>query len=377
MKIWSLIPLLRYEEGHPYGYNLSVGKACLHNGWEHAAFVPVSCLIENMPPSWEKILGEDYFTAKNCVIIWKTPLQKLKSLLKTIIPLCKALKRIKKSDAPRKACLMEQFFLPQMVAFCIAALIVKPDCEIWLIHRYSKEQMGFKGKIYRSVHFLLSLRLGKGKLRLLTDSELLANSQEPLFRKKVSVLPIPHTEFCQDTKQEKDKDSILLWWPGGYTSKAKGLLFIQKLVKIDREGAQKFTLVVADSAQKALKESRMPIHFIKSHLPREEYMEWMSRADLILLPYSSDTYRYATSGIFVEAIVAGKIPVVTDDTWMAHELKRFHLGKLVLSRNDSDFLQRLEEIYKDPDIKNFLDKMQKVYSGYHSVEGFAKIIKAL
>jgi len=40
-------------------------------------------------------------------------------------------------------------------------------------------------------------------------------------------------------------------------------------------------------------------------------------ADVVLVPYSSDAYRYRTSGIFAEAVALGKPVITTRGSWMS------------------------------------------------------------
>ena len=55
-----------------------------------------------------------------------------------------------------------------------------------------------------------------------------------------------------------------------------------------------------------------------------------NRYDFVLLPYDKKIYAECNLGIFVEAIVAGKITLVSADTWMAYELNKFKLTELVI-----------------------------------------------
>ena len=43
-------------------------------------------------------------------------------------------------------------------------------------------------------------------------------------------------------------------------------------------------------------------------------------ADLVLIPYSAQSYRYRSSGVLVEAMAAGKPVVTTAGSWMAAQL---------------------------------------------------------
>lgn len=372
MKVWSMIPLLRYEQGHPYQYNLVFGEACQINGWEHGALVPVSCLIEDLPETWKKVLPEDFFTDKGCSIIWKTPVQKLKTMLLGIIPLCKVLKSLSKSgECP--IIFLEQFFLGQFLTWFFATLLTRPNIEFWVLHRYSPSNMPLKGRIYRILQNFLYLWLGKDKLKLLTDSSLLAKEQQAFFKRAITVLPIPHTDDWEAAPFAKEDTKKTLWWPGGYTLPTKGLKHIQRVVKLSK--ADDWKLLVAESARKNLSEATMFVHYIPSHLSRLDYMRWMKTVDLVLLPYDPVVYGSATSGIFVEAVVCGTPPVTIAGTWMASELKRYQLDELILDWNSATLLEDFERILKSKTIYQKLSKMREEYQAFHSLEGFAKSLK--
>ena len=100
--------------------------------------------------------------------------------------------------------------------------------------------------------------------------------------------------------------------------------------------------------------------------------------DFVLLPYDYEFYNSSTSGIFVETIIAKKIPFVSDRTWMALECQRFGLSVLIIK--DWSLINILEKIYlikKSKLINAKLDKFVTYYSKFHSIKTFAKKLKSL
>lgn len=55
-------------------------------------------------------------------------------------------------------------------------------------------------------------------------------------------------------------------------------------------------------------------------LDNEAFGLWIDACDCIVLPYDVDRYRYATSGILIEALARGRPVVVPNATWMAANL---------------------------------------------------------
>jgi hypothetical protein len=373
VKFWSVIPMLRYEEGHPYGYNLAVGRACEINQWSHEALVPLSCAINNLPASWHKVLADDFFTEKGGKIICKTPKEKALVLFKSLKPLCFSLLKIKK-EKNNKVLFLEQFFLRQIIAFGFAVFFINPNAQIWLLHRYSSKQLGFKYVIYNFIHRLIEVRCGKNNLKLLCDSTLLAQDLSKYFKRDVCIMPIPHTQDPQPVITFDKNEKKLIWWPGAFTTEAKGLKIIKKISKYKNDD---FKLIIADSAKEHLTELGVKVEFIESNLPRKDYIQWMTSVDLILLPYDPLIYQFSTSGIFVEAVVAGKIPVVRDGTWMAFELKKFGLQKLIVDWENPNIFKDFKEILEDLEITKKLSEMQNSYKQFHSEATYAKIMNRL
>jgi glycosyltransferase involved in cell wall biosynthesis len=72
-----------------------------------------------------------------------------------------------------------------------------------------------------------------------------------------------------------------------------------------------------------MKLSRFPsyaVQLITEPLPSTEYYKILSSADIVLIPYSPEAYRFRSSGILVEALAAGKVIVTSSNSWMATQV---------------------------------------------------------
>ncbi len=209
--------------------------------------------------------------------------------------------------------------------------------------------------------FLIRLLQWRFKNRFipLTDSEMIASE----FQKKLRVLPIPHT--IQGGQAE---EQIICWWPGR-PRQEKGLADIQRLAKIQDRRA--IAMALSQEAGIACQ------YQLPSTLTVEEYHHWLERSRVILLPYAPDVYRSGTSGIFVEAIVAGKMPLVKEGSWLANELKRFDLSELIVNWEDPLFFSHLHRKLESEIIKVKLQKMQETYAAYHSLDYYTQKLKEL
>lgn len=75
-----------------------------------------------------------------------------------------------------------------------------------------------------------------------------------------------------------------------------------------------------------------------SRVPLDDgaYRAWLALADLILLPYEAAHYRARASGVFADAVAAGKPVVVSDGTTMADHLRAEEATGLVVRRHAPD-----------------------------------------
>jgi len=171
------------------------------------------------------------------------------------------------------------------------------------------------------------------------------------------------------------RPAVVAWWPGRPAAD-KGLETVRQLVRQTGPAAPQVQLVAAESAGLVPTPGACHVRLIPNVLSNAGYWGWMLAADLILLPYDL-SYAERTSGIFVEAICAGKPAVASAGTWMAHELLEHHLPELIVS----DWLvpniwEGLASLLRCADVRARLDTMVAGYRRYHSLAGYAAALQA-
>ena len=357
---YSIIPSLLNYEGHPYEYNKAFTKAANINGWNHIKIIPKTCLLDNLENDWQKS------------IFGMQTKKKLKNL-KNFIPFFKIFRKIKKTKNP--ILFVEDFSIIILFLFFICILLLRPKMQLWLLFRFEHDVMIKKGKPYIYVLYFIELILGKKNVKYLTDSKLVAKRNGIFFKRDFKVLPIPHTKSIIRSSIQK-KDHYSFWWPGGLTRKEKGLFRIQKLANLLEDTEERVILEVAMSAQNKIVLNNN-VRFLPTNLTREKYYEKMLNTDLLLLPYLEKSYGYRTSGIFVEAIVAGIIPAISKDTWMASEAKKYDLQELIIDWERADLLKELLKLCGNSKIKEKIIVMQRKYLDIHNVDNFAKKLKEI
>lgn len=364
--IHAILPRLISKVGHIFHYHISVQKSVELIDWDYTAYIPQKAQISPLPFSWQPILANDI--AEHPKTFWQT----LRIIFANILPFRRIIQTIKNNESA--VLFIEHFELQHLLSLALASLFLKSRFQFWMLFRYEFEDRKLKIGGCRAFLQFMYWKLGKKNVKLLTDSELLREVLEKDLGRVVSVVPIPHAEG-EPIANKKTGKEIQFWWPGGLIREDKGLSKIHYLLKT-LENHQNVQLVVADQAREILG-AHPNLCFIPTVLSRQAYLEWMQIADLILLPYSGQAYSKRTSGIFVEAVSLGSIPVVTKGTWMAYELERFDLAELTFDWKEPDLLVRLCHLLTDPIVENKLAKMRSQYRNFHCFRGFCKSLEQL
>lgn len=266
---------------------------------------------------------------------------------------------------------IEFFSHKDFVRFALAALFFsKKKDMLWVLYRDDATlwKKGHRATLY-FLSKALSIRFGK-RFCALTDSELLGQYYEKWFKKPLTVLPIPHT--CHSPPfLIKEKDKLIFSWLGG-PALAKGLEIISRLLTIDDPAGEKVQLSISEATPLPPITNKITLILRTSQLSEEEYYNALLRSDVILLPYTPYTYKWRTSGIFVEAVIAGKIPFVHSGTWMAKELERHNLQELVVDWDHPHFFSEALTLIENEHMRFKLQEMQHAYQEEHNPSSFSR-----
>jgi glycosyltransferase involved in cell wall biosynthesis len=221
-----------------------------------------------------------------------------------------------------------------------------------LLLRYSAEW--FKGSRATTRAFrMIENAAPNVRVRICTDSERLAFDYAQFTKLAIDVVPIPHTRHGGRIEGRRESRGVLRLVSLGNARDEKGFVEILQAVRIlskwGRLDRFKFILQ-ANSAdlqmQMAIQESEDlvkggSVEFILEALSPEAYQRLLCEADGVLLPYWRSIYRSRTSGVFVEALAAGKPVIATEDTWMSDQLKHFGGGLLCRDRDPKHLAERI------------------------------------
>lgn len=86
---------------------------------------------------------------------------------------------------------------------------------------------------------------------------------------------------------------------------------------------------------------------IEQVLCDEEYRDWFSQCDFVVLPYRRSTYHSRISGVAVEAACAAKPMIVTRNTWLSWALHEFGAGIEVNDCDPADLCRGLVDAVRE------------------------------
>lgn len=189
--------------------------------------------------------------------------------------------------------------------------------------------------------FLLAFlsRAARYGISFVSDGDELAEIMGRKLHTPVTLVPIPiHPPLVR-------RETSLVCGYFGAKRPSKGFYKLATLITSLRAVAPKIRFVIQayehrddsgddriDAQLEALK--KMPdVRLIEKILSEEDFQRELSACSIVLLPYESATYQTATSGIFVQAVAAQAVAIVTKGTWMAKQARKHKLNRIVLLPN--------------------------------------------
>jgi len=389
----SLILHLYGGRGHVLSYQTALYDAIQNNSWGYMAIVSENQDYSCLPKSWsvrsvdDGILDFDGETIKKCIKLFRLD-KIIKSIYKNSQGLNDIFISMNNSKKEDYILFLETFNPLQLFVLYFALKNNKKNnLSLWIMYRggpkWGKKTYWLFTRIslflFRISNYLFKTILDDKHYILLTDTELLQKSLSSYFQKSVKLLPIPHT--VNDTKQIHERKTIDLnlitcWWPGSPRLE-KGLRVIEGFSNTADTQDRKIELFVANNAD--IGDGCKNVHLIKlqENLSREQYEKQFLTCDFVLLPYDSDLYEENSSGIFVEAIIYGAIPIVASDTWMAYELVKYNLNELVLGENNKLSIDLLYGMNGKAEVLKKLDRIRYDYIKFHNVANYSYELKKI
>ena len=251
---------------------------------------------------------------------------------------------IRKADVGRNDIIFAQMLAPRNLIGWLQWLKSLPHGAepILVLHLgYAPERFGADSEVPR----LLSELQSADKLeraRFVTDSPSLQGRYETILRELVGLLPVVVSRRAKDSSKPPSNPPCFAFL--GNAREDKG--FPQVLAAIDSLCASpgppqaRFALQSSDPDPRsaaALADFRSMssehVSLVDHPLSDDAYLQLLREADVLLLPYRAGIYKERTSGVFCEALSAGKPVIVSQGSSMGLQVLRERTGWLVRDRN--------------------------------------------
>lgn len=263
-----------------------------------------------------------------------------------------------------------------------------------VLHPYWRVKPHYLNSIYQKT---------KKRFTLLTDSELLTKDFSAFYRQPIITCPIPleHNKSKAETADEASADSILERYNlkrdericfgfMGDSRNGKGFSLLPRMIrKVLQSKSEKIKFVIQcpnteydnvgiPDGLKELQDLAARndnIVLIREKLSDKDYLKLFQYLDAVMIPYTHDVFREGTSNIFAESVALGKPVVISGDTWMSHELKKYCGGIEFEKGNAEDFAEKVllmtaESKKLQAKARNYSSEWVK----FHNVENLVDIL---
>lgn len=190
----------------------------------------------------------------------------------------------------------------------------------------------FHSRTHRAYFAAARTRAHSPRLRFYTDTPELATDYAALAGFGFGVLPIPFRAELIPSAPRTTRGPLRVLFLGDLREE-KGFtklpLIVRALITV---GGVRFVIPGALHPEEHNPAMLAALAELEAHpaglierphrdgfVPAEDYYRLLASADVVLCPYDERAYRSRSSGVFAEAVAAGKPTVVPAGTWMARE----------------------------------------------------------
>ncbi len=274
---------------------------------------------------------------------------------------------------------------------CEALWSLEPTLNIKVILHYSPfdaHSVIVRPKLKRALKGISKLSPQDNRITFYADTDKLCQVYAALLQRPVTLLPIPHAKRGGNTPRDNPSSPYRVVYFGTY-SEAKAPHLIPEIIRlIHKDVALDWSVYITyitknpiiDSFERELrtletKTGKSIYHtgpFSTQHIE-----DIFDQSDIFLVPYHSHDYELQSSGVVMEALVSGKVPLVSRSMADAALLARIDPHLVFRPNNEMDIADNLEYIAKNySEIRAKLRPLQQQMEAFHNPETFIKILLA-
>ena len=368
--------------GHSYNYHRAVRDSLSQVSLEYKVLIPQNNPIVNKEDLWEESLQVP------TKLVGDIPSKLLRFYTYTYYALCITRSWVlffRKFSKNTDVVVFYETggnFLDETLISLALKIFGKKPYALWYLIRGLPDTKKFLYLLKTSI-FFAEFFSGRGRLKLCTDTVPLGEYLSIALKRNVISLPIPHA--CNQSSAHKAQKKIgmdeIRIWGLSCIGENKGEQYLANLLKNIHQTSSAKILVRSIFLEKNKIQSKPFIEQISVELDAHEFKFLLESCKVALLPYSgggNNAYKLSSSGIFVDAVSAGLLPLVTKGTWMEFEVNRFNLSELVVDWSLYDNFSRLsgliEALISSQNTIRKLDNMRHSYCAMHSPNGFLEAL---
>jgi glycosyltransferase involved in cell wall biosynthesis len=238
----------------------------------------------------------------------------------------------------------------------------------------------------------------KRRFTLLTDSELLTEDYAKICRRVVTA-PIPLADSISQAEQGDNstfppcnlpKNDFIDFGYLGDSRDGKGFSMLPAMVEkvvsekpkirflIQCPNSEYENAVMPDGLKelgKLAEKLKTNLILINERLSEKDYLRLFQFLDVIMIPYNSPMFIEGTSNIFTESAALGKPTVVSNNTWMSGELKKYGGGLEFEKGKVDDFAETVIKLTENYDeyAKKAAD-YSPVWKAKHNVKNLVDLL---
>jgi glycosyltransferase involved in cell wall biosynthesis len=350
-------PTLKNLVGHHFAYDAAVAHAASQSGYVPLILAHRAAereIAENA--GVEAVFAEDMWGARRPATWLGRALAKIPANFLFLFTLAARVRRL----PPRSIVFVHSFIDRQILGLALLPLLLSRKRSLIYVYLLRYQPDFYRSAVAACSFFLLERIAERCGVRLATDSERLRDLLEECTTLPIEVLPIPHVppEACDGAAQPSDRARRCRLVSLGSARDEKGIYEILDAIRIlHRDGfgeGYHFVLQCNDptpevaDAIAAFQAERLPnCELLVETLSPEAYYRQLHQADVVLLPYWRSIYTARTSGVFMEALAAGKPVIATRDSWMSDQLATHGAGMLCDDRNPAVLARAIRQAAAD------------------------------
>lgn len=348
-RLLMLCPTLVDQGGHEYDYTMMLAAESLKQGREVHSFLPSLMADMTIDPlgKGHRILPAYGYPSGRFQRLWAA-VRRIRDYVRILNGHGKQQDRWFVHSAPQN----------ELIVIMLAWIVSGVSDQHLILFLRQTIHVGMRRQLFRYLS-----RMGMHKnIHLVSDGDVLAREATSYLETPVHHLPIP-----VEISPVSSEDQVICGYFGA-CRRVKGFHHLSAFVESARSLSLGWSFMVQayqhrdDKLDTDIVEAinhfrtQSDLRLIETSLSTDAFAQAIAQCKVILLPYDADNYRVATSGVFVMAVVARAVVIVTAGTWMERQMVDHSLTRVVIVPDNPTMedmrqaLQLAHEKAQSPDV---------------------------